>query len=123
MKAFYPEATIIRPSIMYGTGDYFFERMGWQWSDKLPFPLRPKVINGKQIIQPCHHLDVARAVVCSILDPIRTKGKTYSIYGPVRATKAQIFERVQEVLISERVHFKHYRTWDPRLLALSLSFA
>ncbi|ETO28526.1 NADH dehydrogenase, partial [Reticulomyxa filosa] len=93
-KAFYPEATIIRPSICYGYGDFWFQRMAMQWS----WPWKnPKLINGKQIIQPCHFLDVARAVTCAILDPLTTKGKTYSIYGPIRATKEQFFGRTQEL--------------------------
>jgi len=112
-KAFYPEATIIRPSICFGHRDFWFNRMGMQFF----FPAKtPKIINGKQILQPCHFLDTSRAVVCAILDPLTTKGKTYSIYGPVRATKEQFFSRTHDVLSCSHAKQKVWRNWDPRML-------
>ena len=98
---------------MFGYGDWFFEKYAWVWSLIVK---RPKIIHGAQIIQPCHYIDVARAISTSILDPINTAGNTYEIYGNVCATKSQFFERVQEVLMCEKTWKKTYRDWNPTLL-------
>jgi uncharacterized protein YbjT (DUF2867 family) len=116
-RAFYPEATIIRPSICYGFGDQWFDHMGFMWGLNFKYQ---KVVNGNQIIQPCHFLDAARAVQAAILDPETTAGKTYSIYGPVRSSKKRFFERAQEVLLCERTMHKCYKDWNPYVLAAML---
>lgn len=77
---------------------------------------QPKLINGQQILQPCHYLDVARSVTTAILDPLSTAGNTYEIYGPVCAKKHQFFERLQEMLMSEETPHVVYRDWNPKLL-------
>ena len=98
---------------MFGYGDWFFEKLAWCWT--LPVK-RPKIINGEQIIQPCHYLDVARAISTAILDPVNCAGNTYEIYGNVCAKKARFMERIHEVLMCDRTGKKTYRDWNPKLL-------
>jgi NADH dehydrogenase (ubiquinone) 1 alpha subcomplex subunit 9 len=71
-KAFYPECTIIRPGICYGNGDLFFEYISWRWH--YGYLRRPSIVYGDQKIQPVHYLDVARAVMVCLLDPLSTSG-------------------------------------------------
>jgi len=116
-KAFYPEATIIRPGQPCGSGDWFFERFGWQWS--LPFR-RPTIVGPQQRLQPINYLDIARAVAVCVMDPLSTAGKTYELHGNVCATKEQFFARMQEVLSGRRTPYKIYRAWNPWLLGAML---
>jgi len=116
-KAFYPEATIIRPGQMCGNFDWFFERYAWQWS--LPFR-RPTIVGPKTKLQPCNYLDVARAVAVCVMDPLSTAGNTYEIHGNVVATREQFFSRMQEVLSGRRTPYKLYRAWNPWLLGAML---
>jgi len=116
-KAFYPEATIIRPGQMCGNYDWFFHKFGWQWA--LPFR-RPSIVGPKVRLQPCNHLDVARAVAVCIMDPLNTAGKTYEIHGNVCATREQFFARMQEVLSGRRTNYKIYRAWNPWVLGAIL---
>eukprot|EP01083_Nonionella_stella_P299352 1016372_1 len=112
-KAFYPEATIIRPGQMCGNFDWWFERFAWQWA--LPFR-RPMIVGPRQRLQPCNYLDVARAVAVCVMDPLSTAGKTYEIHGNVCATKEQFYARMGEVLSGRRTDFKLYRAWNPYVL-------
>lgn len=58
-----PNATIMRPSIVFGPGDGFFERFG-DMATKSPF--LPLVDGGKTHFQPVYVGDVADAIVASL---------------------------------------------------------
>eukprot|EP00490_Sorites_sp_Unknown_P026205 CAMPEP_0114673562 /NCGR_PEP_ID=MMETSP0191-20121206/44881_1 /TAXON_ID=126664 /ORGANISM="Sorites sp." /LENGTH=341 /DNA_ID=CAMNT_0001938727 /DNA_START=553 /DNA_END=1575 /DNA_ORIENTATION=+ len=115
VKAFYPEATIVRPGVMLGYGDWFLERFAYQWAGGLY--RRPTIYHGDQMIQPCHYLDVARTIVTSILDPDSTAGKTIEIYGTVKAKKKYFYERIQEVMACQKFENKIYRDYNGYLLS------
>lgn len=77
LRAAFPKATILRPSIVFGEGDAFFNRFG-QMATILPFM---PVICGETKFQPVHVGDVADAVMAALADPA-TEGKTYELGGP-----------------------------------------
>jgi len=73
----FPAATILRPSIVFGEDDAFFNRFA-QIGSLLPFM---PVICGETKFQPVHVGDVADAVMAALADPA-TMGKTYELGGP-----------------------------------------
>lgn len=77
LLAGFPEATILRPSIVFGEGDAFFNRFA-QMGMVMPFM---PVICGETKFQPVHVGDVADAVMAALADPA-TKGRVYELGGP-----------------------------------------
>jgi len=77
LLAGFPDATILRPSIVFGEGDAFFNRFA-QIGSLLPFM---PVICGETKFQPVHVGDVADAVLAALADAA-TMGKTYELGGP-----------------------------------------
>jgi len=77
LMAAFPEATILRPSIVFGEGDAFFNRFA-QIGRLLPFM---PVICGETKFQPVHVGDVADAVMAALADPATTS-QTYELGGP-----------------------------------------
>jgi uncharacterized protein YbjT (DUF2867 family) len=75
----FPEATIIRPSWIYGTEDRFWNKMGWcaKW---LPFSFVLAPDGGKAIMRPVYVGDVA-AVLNSLAKSTNTDGKIIELYG------------------------------------------
>ena len=76
IKAF-PKATVLRPSLVFGAGDSFFNRFAKM---ALLAPGLP-VIGGGNKVQPVHAGDVAEAVAAVLADD-KTCGKTYELGGP-----------------------------------------
>jgi NADH dehydrogenase len=77
LLAAFPRATILRPSIVFGEGDAFFNRFA-QLGSILPFM---PVICGETKFQPVHVGDVADAVMAALHDPA-TEGRIYELGGP-----------------------------------------
>ena len=77
LLAAFPRATILRPSIVFGEGDAFFNRFA-QMSMVLPFM---PVICGETKFQPVHVGDVADAVLAALANPA-TEGHIYELGGP-----------------------------------------
>jgi NADH dehydrogenase len=75
-KAF-PDATIVRPSLVFGSEDELTNRFAAM--ARLPFL---PVIAAKRNFQPVYVRDLARAIVAAALEPGRFAGKTYEIGGP-----------------------------------------
>ncbi len=72
-----PKATILRPSIVFGEADRFFNRFA-RMAMVLPFM---PVIHGGTKFQPVYVGDVADAVMAVLADPT-TEGKVYELGGP-----------------------------------------
>ncbi len=86
-KAF-PAATILRPSLVFGPEDQFFNRFG-EMARLLPFM---PVISGTTRMQPVYVCDVADAIMAGT-DPSRqTAGKLYELGGPQIYTFREILE-------------------------------
>ena len=73
-----PHATIVRPSIVFGREDQFFNRFA---SLATTLPVVPVVAGGTRF-QPVYVLDVAQAIAAALADPGRHGGVTYSLGGP-----------------------------------------
>lgn len=77
VRAAFPAATILRPSIVFGPEDGFFNRFG---AMALRAPLLP-LIEGETKFQPVYVGDVAAAVMAAIERP-DAAGRTYELGGP-----------------------------------------
>jgi NADH dehydrogenase len=73
----FPDATIVRPSLVFGPEDELTNRFAAM--ARLPFL---PVIAAKRNFQPVYVRDLARAIVAAALEPGRFAGKTYEIGGP-----------------------------------------
>lgn len=73
----FPAATILRPSLVFGLEDKFFNRFG-EMARMLPFM---PVISGDTKMQPVYVCDVADAVMASLAQPAAS-GNTYELGGP-----------------------------------------
>jgi uncharacterized protein YbjT (DUF2867 family) len=87
--AAFPEAVIIRPSIIFGPGDGFFNLMA---SLARLFPVLP-LIGGKSRFQPVYVGDVAEAFVIAAEAGV-LGGRTYELGGPDVETHKQLLQRI-----------------------------
>jgi uncharacterized protein YbjT (DUF2867 family) len=78
VRAVFPGATIVRPSVLFGPEDQFVNRFA-RLAQLLP--VLP-VILGTAKFQPAFVDDVARAIAAAALDPTRHAGHTYELGGP-----------------------------------------
>ena len=85
----FPDAVIIRPSIIFGPGDSFFNLLG---TLARYFPVLP-VIGGESRFQPVFVGDVAEAIVAAANGLVPT-GRIYELGGPQVETYRQLLERV-----------------------------
>lgn len=83
-----PTATILRPSIMFGPEDDFFNRFA---SMALISPVLPLIGGGGTRFQPVHVDDVADAV-CAALEKPEAAGRTYELGGPAVYTFRELME-------------------------------
>lgn len=81
--------TIFRPSVLYGRGFGFFDRMA-QSLKTFPPPFAP-VPAAPSRFQPMAADDLARCVVLALADP-DTAGKTYELGGPEHLTYGQMLD-------------------------------
>lgn len=85
-----PTAVILRPSVVFGQEDQFFNRFG---AMAAVAPALPLIGGGKTRFQPVYVGDVARAVVAALFDPAAS-GRTYELGGPKIYTFREILEMV-----------------------------
>ncbi len=78
VRATLPTATIVRPSIVFGPEDEFFNR----FADMAKFsPALPLIGGGKTRFQPVYVQDVAEAIA-NALDRADAQGRTFELGGP-----------------------------------------
>ncbi len=85
----FPAATILRPSIVFGPEDAFFNRFA-TLARYLPF--LPLVGGGRTRFQPVFAGDVAAAVLKAVADPALARGRTYELGGPSVYTFRELME-------------------------------
>jgi NADH dehydrogenase (ubiquinone) 1 alpha subcomplex subunit 9 len=94
-KEHYPDATIVRPSPMYGRNSGFLNDM-----------LTLKVLGGnilyRQEVYPTHVEQVAQALEKIVYDD-STSGKTYELYGPERYSRLELRE-----MLKYMIHLNQY---------------
>ena len=87
-----PGATILRPSVVFGPEDGFFNLFGML---ARVTPVLPLYGGGKTRFQPVYVGDVAAAVVNALADASAV-GKTYELGGPAVYTFAELMEIILE---------------------------
>ncbi len=90
VRQVFPAATILRPSVVFGPDDNFFNQFGTLASH---FPLLPLIGGGKTKIQPVYVGDVAAAMM-QVISTSGVQGKTYDLGGPHAYTWREIMEMV-----------------------------
>lgn len=98
IQAILPDATILRPSIVFGPEDGFFNKFA-AMAQLSPF--LPLVGGGKTKFQPVYVEDVAE-VVARAVDGTITRGKTYELGGRDVMTFKQCLETMLEVVGRKR---------------------
>ncbi len=99
VRAAFPSATILRPSIVFGPEDEFFNR----FADMARFaPALPLIGGGKTRFQPVYVADVAAAVAAS-LDRSDAAGRTYELGGPRVYTFKELLQFMLEVIDRKRL--------------------
>lgn len=80
--AAFPSATILRPSIMFGAEDNFFNKFAKM---AILAPFIPLIGGGKTLFQPIYVGDVAKAIVVCLekLDPINPENLANNISGEI----------------------------------------
>lgn len=86
----FPEATILRPSVLFGANDSFFNKFAGL---ALLSPALPLIGGGTTKFQPVYVDDVADAVMASLAMPA-AKGETYELGGPSVYTFRQLMEMI-----------------------------
>lgn len=89
VQAAFKDAIIIRPSIIFGQGDTFFNRLG---AMARYLPVLP-VIGAKARVQPIYVGDVAAAFLAAVEGKVKA-GRIYEIGGPEIATQLELMKRV-----------------------------
>lgn len=92
VRAAFPGATILRPSILFGREDNFVNRFAGlaRLAPVLP------VISGTTKFQPVYAADAGRAVAAAALDPRRHGGETYELGGPQVLSMRELIEWIGE---------------------------
>lgn len=86
VRALFPAATIVRPSILFGPEDGFVNKFA---AMAAALPLVP-VLKGDARFQPAWVTDVAQAIAAAALEPKRFAGRTFELGGPEVLTMAQL---------------------------------
>ncbi len=90
VRAAFPEATILRPSVVFGPEDGFFNR----FAGMAMLPFMP-VVAGATRFQPVYVGDVAEAVAAALARP-EARGRTYELGGPRVMTMREVLRFILE---------------------------
>jgi NADH dehydrogenase len=88
----YPEATIIRPSLVFGPEDDLTNR----FAAMARLPVLP-VIAAQRRFQPVYVRDLGTAIAMAALEPSRFAGRTYEIGGPQPMSMIELHKTVLEI--------------------------
>lgn len=115
--AAFPRATILRPSVVFGPDDGFFNRFG-AMAASLPF--LPLIGGGETKFQPVYVDDVADAALAA-LSSVSAEGKTYELGGPKVYSFRQLMELVLAVTGRQR-RLVELPFWFAKMQAFFLEF-
>jgi uncharacterized protein YbjT (DUF2867 family) len=99
IKDLYPEAVILRPSVVFGPEDDFFNRFA-----KLAriAPALPLIGGGRTRFQPVYAGDVAKAVMAGLTGKAKA-GLPYELGGPEVLTLKEVMQRVLTYTMRKRL--------------------
>ncbi|MGH7098760.1 MAG: complex I NDUFA9 subunit family protein [Stellaceae bacterium] len=89
----FPTASILRPSVVFGPEDQFFNRLAMM---AMIAPALPLIGGGHTRFQPVYVGDVAEAAIRALSEPAAA-GRTYELGGP----KVYTFRELVELLLAE----------------------
>lgn len=95
--AAFPNATILRPSVLFGREDRFVNRFAAMIA---AWPVVP-VLRGEARFQPAYVADAAEAVVAALADSRSHGGKTYELGGPDVMALADIYRWIAREIGSD----------------------
>lgn len=90
VRAAAPDATILRPSTVFGREDQFINRFAQMIAT---LPVVPVLRAGARF-QPVYAADVAHAVLRAIGDPATFGGRTFELGGPEVLTMLELHQRI-----------------------------
>ena len=93
VRAAFPGAVVIRPSVMFGAEDKFFNKFGQMAA---LFPALPLIGGGETKFQPVYVGDVAQVVAKAVASPA-AEGLTYELGGPA----VYSFKALMELILRE----------------------
>jgi len=98
-----PTATILRPSIVFGPEDDFFNRFAAMSAHPISsiLPILPAIGGGQTKVQPVYAGDVAEAIANAIVRE-SAQGQTYELGGPTTYTFKEIYDFIGETIARKR---------------------
>lgn len=98
-----PNAVILRPSIVFGPEDEFFNRFAAMAAQPIAnvLPFFPAIGGGQTRLQPVYAGDVADAIKQAV-SGADVEGKTYELGGPSMYSFAQLFDFIGETIDRNR---------------------
>jgi len=96
IKAYFPDATIIRPCDIFGHEDKFLNRS----ADAMRFLPAVPVLNDQQKLQPIYVQDVAQCIINTMVNT-QSPGKTYTLGGPEVMSKTDLLNFVMEQTVRQ----------------------
>ena len=94
----FPTVTILRPSVVFGTEDQFFNRFA---AMAMVLPVLPLIGGGETRFQPVYVGDVADAVIRCLEDPT-TAGRIYELGGPKIYSLRELFSLLLDEIRRKR---------------------
>lgn len=98
VKEVFPDAVILRPSVVFGPEDEFFNRFA---ALARISPVLPLIGGGKTQFQPVFAGDVAKAVIAALTGKAEP-GAVYELGGPEVLTMKEVMERVLTYTMRKR---------------------
>ena len=99
VRAAFPAATLVRPSLVYGPGDHFFGRFAAMARTS---PVLPVIGGGRTLFQPIQVEDAVRAIE-ALLDRAETAGMILALVGTETFTFRELLQRMLAVLGRRRL--------------------
>lgn len=99
IKDLFPSAVILRPSIVFGPEDKFFNRFA-QLSGVTPF--LPAIGGGKSKLQPIYAGDIANCIANAVVRE-DASGKTFELGGPRAYDFNEIYDFIGETIDRKRM--------------------
>ncbi|RIJ32361.1 complex I NDUFA9 subunit family protein [Henriciella mobilis] len=106
VREVFPEAVILRPSIVFGPEDGFFNKFAAMASSPVSnvLPFLPAIGGGKTQLQPVYAGDVADAIAAAV-NRDDVEGKTFELGGPRVYTFKELYDFIGETIDRKRYAF------------------